>query len=151
MAKLVSRERPSFADNSALLRYVYADLARISIIACEDIVLHPADRDLSSPPKPPLQGIRAVQAHEEALLAATGGTLIMDVESVTANDHFGAVMGTLRATKDGCEDLAIPFCGVWRFVDGWAVEHWENASDPNKLGLWLENLGGKGQRDPKGN
>jgi hypothetical protein len=128
----------SFPDTASLLRYVYADVCRISEVASDDILLHPADRDLVTPPKPPLRGVQAAQAHEEALVAATGGTLVMDVESITANHEFGCVMGVLRATKQGRPDLAIPFCGVWRFKDGLAVEHWENAANPGLLGAWLK-------------
>ncbi|KAM7185811.1 hypothetical protein V8F33_012201 [Rhypophila sp. PSN 637] len=122
---------------AALLEYLYQDLSRISEIASKDIVLHPADRDLSSPSKQPLKGIESVQAHEDALIAATGGTLFMEVQSIEANEHFGAVLGVLRATKSGRHDLAIPFCGLWRFQDGKAVEHWENAADPRALARWL--------------
>ncbi|KAK3314411.1 hypothetical protein B0H66DRAFT_568410 [Apodospora peruviana] len=127
----------SFLDTAAVLRYLYADLSRISQVSSDNIKLHPADRDLLSPSKPPLKGLPAVQKHEDALIAATGGTLIMDVESITANADFGTVLGTLRATKEGQQDLAIPFCGVWRFEGGKAVEHWENAADAEGIGRWL--------------
>ncbi len=54
----------------------------------------------------------------------------MDVESITANEHFGTVLGMLRAKVANSEEsLAVPFCGVWRFQGGQAVEHWENASN----------------------
>lgn len=128
---------PTFSDTTSLLQYLYADLTRISEIVSEDIILHPADRDLSSPPKASVEGVAAVQAHEEALLASTGGTLVMDVESITANDHFGTALGVLRAKKEGKEDLAIPFCGVWRFKNGKAVEHWENAADVKGFAEWV--------------
>lgn len=128
---------PSFPDNIALLRYLYEDVTRISEVSSPDIILHPADRDVSNPPRQPLVGLSAVQAHEDALLAATHGTLVMDVESITANEHFGAVMGKLRAKKEGRSEVAVPFCGLWRFKDGRAVEHWENAVDAAKLGEWL--------------
>lgn len=120
----------AFANTSALLRYLYADLSRISSISAESIILHAADRALTYPPKPAIRGRAAVQAHEEALIAATGGTLLMDVESITANEHFGTVLGMLRAKVANSEEsLAVPFCGVWRFQGGQAVEHWENASN----------------------
>lgn len=128
---------PTFPDTTSLLRYLYADLTRISEVVSPDILLHPADRDLSSPSKPPVKGVAAVQAHEEALLASTGGTLVMDVQSITANEHFGTALGFLRAKKEGKEDLAIPFCGVWRFKDGKAVEHWENAADVRGFAEWV--------------
>ncbi|KAK3938607.1 nuclear transport factor 2 family protein [Diplogelasinospora grovesii] len=135
---------PTFRDTTSLLRYLYTDLTRISQVSSEDIVLHPADRAIR--PREPLRGIVAAQAHEEALIAATGGTLVMDVQSISANNNFGAVLGILRSkrkrvTAEGRlleeENLAIPFCGVWRFVNGKAVEHWENATDPAELGRWL--------------
>lgn len=63
----------------------------------------------------------------------------MDVENITANEHFGAVMGTLRARKEGKGEVAVPFCGLWRFEGGKAVEHWENAVDAGRLGEWLAN------------
>lgn len=126
-----------FPDNVALLRYLYKDLSRISEVCSDDIVLHPADRDLFSPSKGPVTSPEAVLSHEKALIAATGGTLVMDVQDITANAHFGTVLGVLRAKKEGRDDLAIPFCGVWRFRDGQAVEHWENAADALALGRWL--------------
>lgn len=138
---------PTFESNKQLLRYLYADLTRISQIASADIILHPADRSVLSPSEP-VKGIEAVQAHEERLVAATGGTIQMEVEDITANAHFGTVLGTLHACSTGGhgedahhtvreERLAMPFCGLWRFVDGKAVEHWENAADPARLGEWL--------------
>ncbi|KAK0702253.1 hypothetical protein B0H67DRAFT_595390 [Lasiosphaeris hirsuta] len=128
-----------FEDTTSLLRYLYADLTRISEVASEDIQLHSADRNLSSPPKPPIKGVRAVQAHENALVEATGGSLVMDVESISANEHFGTVLGTLRARRHGVADLAVPFCGVWRFDCGKAIEHWENAKNPADFESWLKN------------
>ncbi|KAK0658098.1 hypothetical protein B0T16DRAFT_402990 [Cercophora newfieldiana] len=133
----IPKLRP-FPDTTSLLRYLYEDLSRISEVASQDILLHTADRDLTSPSKPPLRGVNAAQAHEDGLIAATGKTLVMDVQSIAANENFGTVMGVLRATKPGCEDLAIPFCGVWRFEGGWAVEHWENAVDPGRFAVWLQ-------------
>lgn len=126
-----------FPNNVALLKYLYKDLSRISDVCSNDMVLHPADRDLFSPSKRPVEGLEAVLLHEKSLIAATGGTLLMDVQDITANDHFGTVLGVLRAKKEGREDLAIPFCGVWRFRHGQAVEHWENAADTKALERWL--------------
>jgi hypothetical protein len=126
-----------FPDNQALLQHLYADVTRISQVSTNDIILHTADRDLSSPPRPPLRGKTAAQAHEDALVALTQGTLVMDVQTIVANEHFGTAMGILRARKEGRGDLAIPFCGVWRFEKGLAVEHWENAVDARALEAWL--------------
>ena len=127
----------SLPYNFTLLQYLYKDLSQIHKVASNDIVLHPADRDLFCPPKRPVEGLEAVLSHEKALITATGGTLVMDVETITANEHFGTVLGMLRAKKEGRKDLAIPFCGVWRFRNGQAVEHWENAADPTGLERWL--------------
>jgi len=56
----------------------------------------------------------------------------MDVQHITANDYFGAVLGVLRAHLDG-DNLAMPFCGLWRFRDGLIVEHWENGYDVSAM------------------
>ncbi|KAK4116938.1 hypothetical protein N656DRAFT_840689 [Canariomyces notabilis] len=168
MPHVPSPPQPSSCENlkspTDRLRYLYADVRRISEIAAPELVLHPADRDLTSPPRAPLRGVAACQVHEEALVAATGETLVMDVESITvgADGVFGCVLGVLRAgeTKgehgqmdgdgDGEENkvgsvkkrsrgvLAVPFCGLWRFdQEGRAVEHWENAADPAAVAKWL--------------
>ncbi|KAH8879252.1 hypothetical protein GQ53DRAFT_756148 [Thozetella sp. PMI_491] len=124
----------TFPDTVSLLRYMYEDVRRISHIATRGILLHTFDRALSSPPKPPLRGIVAAQAHEDALVAASGSSLFMDVEKISANDHFGAVFGMLRAKATaGTEELAVPFCGFWRFEEGRAAEHWENVTDIDAL------------------
>ncbi|SPQ19504.1 262bcc7d-f802-4fb8-a04c-cb4b6e23b92a [Thermothielavioides terrestris] len=62
---------------------VYRDLRQLPTLAHPEIILHPADRDLVWPPRPPLRGLAAAQRHEEALVAAARGTLVMDVSSVT--------------------------------------------------------------------
>lgn len=107
-------------------------------VASADIILHPANRSLA-PSIQPIRGIEAVQAYEEGLLAATMGTLEMKVESIAANTYFGAVLGTLRAGREGDQGqaIAMPFCGLFKFEDGKVVEHWENAADPARLGDWL--------------
>lgn len=80
------QELPRFDDSASLLRYVYADLTRIEQIASNDIVLHPADRSIScglhDEACTAIRGIRAVQAYEERLVAATGGTLMMEIDSI---------------------------------------------------------------------
>ena len=129
--------KPRFPDTTSLLQYLYQDIRHIHKIASDNIILHTADRDISTPPRPPLRGIIDVQAHVEALVIATGGTLVINVSSITANDDFGVALGTLRASRDGAEDLAIPIYGVWKFKDGLAFEHWENAHDAAKMKEWL--------------
>jgi hypothetical protein len=69
------------------LAYLYKDITRLSQIASPHIILHPADRNLTTPPRPPLVGIAACQAHEEAFLAATGGTLAMEAESINVSER----------------------------------------------------------------
>ncbi|MFH8760665.1 nuclear transport factor 2 family protein [Streptomyces atroolivaceus] len=115
--------------NARILRAVYADLTKIADYAAPDILVHLADRTPIDPR--PCRGATAVLAHEQALIRMTHGTLVMDVQQIAANDHFGAVLGTLRATRP--QPVGVPFCGLWRFVDGCIVEHWENAADPALL------------------
>ena len=69
---------------------------------------------------------------EVDLVNSTNGTLVMDVQHITTNDHFGAVLGTLRAVF-GDQEFTEAFCGLWRFQDGRIVEHWENIYDPRRL------------------
>lgn len=129
---------PTFANSDDMLRWLYADLTRISQVAAPDIILHRV-HDHGDP----LRGAAAAQAHEEGLVAAAGGTLVMAVERVSATEHFGTVLGTLRAQSRhaGVPDLAAPFCGVWRFDGkGRLAEHWENvAVDPDQVAQWFEN------------
>ncbi|GLY68819.1 hypothetical protein [Amycolatopsis taiwanensis] len=112
--------------NSAILEDVYADLACIGRYAADSIVLHPADGSA------PVKGKTAVERHELDLIRATGNTLVMDVEHIIANDYFGSVHGVLRAHV-GDNDIAMPFCGLWRFASAVIVEHWENAYRPVEL------------------
>ncbi|GAB7052431.1 nuclear transport factor 2 family protein [Catenuloplanes indicus] len=114
--------------NAELLRLLYTDFSQIHRYAAPDVRLHPADR---TPGTVPLVGVAAFLSREKALVDATRGTLFMDVESVYANDFYGTVIGTLRATVDG--EIAMPFCGLWRFADGRIVEHWQNAYDAPAL------------------
>lgn len=114
--------------NVDILRLLYKDFSRLDEYAAEEVVLHAADR---RPGDSPVTGKRAVLAHEQALLDLTGGTMIMEVESIYANDSFGAVFATLRSS--GPAEIAMPICGLWRFADGLIVEHWENAYDAAAL------------------
>jgi ketosteroid isomerase-like protein len=125
---------PDAHRNVEILRSVYADLTRIGEHASDDIVLHAAGRE---PADGRYVGRRAVVAKEQELLRLTGNTLVMDVEHIIANDYFGAVLGVLRAHREG-ETLAVPFCGLWRFRDGLIVEHWENANDVVALTHFLK-------------
>lgn len=126
-AAAAAQAPPSFASHADLLRWLYADLTRLERVAAPTLLLH----RFNDAGRPPLRGAAAAQAHEEGLVAATRGTLVMDVESVVANAHFGSVMGTLRAGGDGGghPPLAVPFCGLWRFdAQGRLAEHWENVA-----------------------
>lgn len=126
---------PDAHQNVEMLRHVYADLRTIDRYCDDDVVLHTADRGASGGPAQ-VVGKHAVLDKELELIRLTGDTLIMDVQSVAANDYFGAVMGILRAERDG-EQVGMPFCGLWRFRDGRIVEHWENAYDAGVLGQFL--------------
>ncbi|WP_317446335.1 nuclear transport factor 2 family protein [Streptomyces collinus] len=106
-----------------ILRTIYADLTTVADYAADDIVLHRADRTAEDPRV--CRGIQAVVAHEQALIRLAKGTLAMDVEHIAATEYFGAVLGVLRARLP--QQIAMPFCGLWRFEDGRIVEHWENA------------------------
>ncbi|MFE9017996.1 nuclear transport factor 2 family protein [Streptomyces sp. NPDC007808] len=112
-----------------ILEVVYADLLRLADFADPDIVLHPANRGTDEGRV--LRGKDAVLAHERDLVRATDDTLVMDTERIVANDYFGAVLGTLRASRP--RTVAMPFCGLWRFADGLIIEHWENAHAPHAL------------------
>ncbi|KAH6628416.1 hypothetical protein F5144DRAFT_536873 [Chaetomium tenue] len=86
------------------LQTLYTNLTLLHTIAAPTIILHPADRDLTTPPRPPLVGIAAAQQHEEDLVEAAGrrGGLVMDVGMgsggmvVDEGGVFGCVMGVLR-------------------------------------------------------
>ncbi|OAI80555.1 nuclear transport factor 2 family protein [Ralstonia pseudosolanacearum] len=121
--------------NVSMLEAVYADLTRIAEYCDDDVVLHTADRGAAGGPAE-VFGKVAVLDKELDLIRLTSQTLHMDVESIIANDHFGAVMGVLRARRDG-HSIGMPFCGLWRFRNGRIVEHWENAYDAGALGRFL--------------
>lgn len=118
---------PKKHPNIEILRTIYADLTRITEYADDDIVLHTADRDIPGRATR-VVGKEAVLTKELDLIRLTDKTLIMDVRDIIANDHFGAVLGILRARLNGREN-AMPFCGLWRFRNGRIIEHWENAYD----------------------
>jgi hypothetical protein len=101
-----SKPSPVFTSLKARLEYIYQDPTRLHEISSPDVVLHPADRDVFSPPRAPLVGVAAAQAHEEGLMAA-GGALTFDVESITVGPGgvFACVMGMLRAEmQDEADD-----------------------------------------------
>jgi limonene-1,2-epoxide hydrolase len=123
--------------NVRTLRAVYADLTRLGEFAADDMVLHSAEREVcNNPAVARVVGKKAAVAKERDLIRLTGGTLVMDVEHIAANDHFGTVVGVLRAHR-GSTKLAVPFCGVWRFRDGLITEHWENAYDLSAFATFL--------------
>lgn len=115
----------------AMLRAVYADVTRLLDHAAENVVLHPATRAVD-PRVPDVVGKGAVRAWQRDLLRATGGTLVLDAQQISANDYFGTVLGTLTA-RFGDREMGQPFCGLWRFQDGRITEHWENVYDPARL------------------
>lgn len=123
--------------NVRTLRAVYADLTRLGEFAADDMVLHSAEREVvTDPAAKRIVGKKACVAKERDLIRITGNTLVMDVEHIAANDHFGTVVGVLRAHR-GDAKLAVPFCGVWRFRDGLITEHWENAYDLSAFATFL--------------
>src|SRR5689334_2633316 len=100
--------------NVQKLRVIYADLTRLGEFAADDMVLHTAEREaVRDVAAKRIVGKEACVAKERDLIRLTGGTLLMDVEHMVANDHFGAVFGVLRAHRGGAT-LAVPFCGLWR-------------------------------------
>jgi ketosteroid isomerase-like protein len=117
--------------NVDILRAVYADLTCLGDYASDNVVLHGAAGGDHV-------GKQAVVAKERELIHLTGNTLLMDVQHITANDYFGAVLGILRAHLDG-DNLAMPFCGLWRFRDGLIVEHWENGYDVSVMVRFFTN------------
>lgn len=127
--------RQKIHSNLEMLRAIYADLRRIADYADDDMVLHTADRDMPDRPSR-VHGKEAVLAKELDLIELTDHTLVMDVQDIIADDHFGAVLGVLRARHDG-DDIGMPFCGLWRFRNGRIIEHWENAYDAAALGQFL--------------
>jgi hypothetical protein len=124
-------KNPQEHPHVSILRAVYADLASIADHSDEAVVLHPADRTM-----PDVVGKENVRTHETELIKLTDQSLLMDVESIIANDFFGAVLGKLRAEKTR-GNIAMPFCGLWRFREGRIVEHWENAYDASEFGRFL--------------
>jgi ketosteroid isomerase-like protein len=118
--------------NVKILRAIYKDLSCIDKYVDDDVVLHTADREIPGHVAK-IIGKNAVLAKELELIEMTQKTLVMDVQSIIANDHFGAVLGVLRMFIKG-NHHEMPFCGLWRFRNGRIVEHWENAYDPTVLG-----------------
>ncbi|WP_437930062.1 nuclear transport factor 2 family protein [Sorangium sp. So ce291] len=126
--------------NSEKLRAIYGDLTRIGEFAAEDMVLYTASRDLRGDRAAGrVVGKEAAVAHERELIRLTDGTLVMAVDHIVANDHFGAVLGVLRARLRGAT-LAMPFCGLWRFREGLITHHWENAHDASATEAFLLGL-----------
>jgi predicted SnoaL-like aldol condensation-catalyzing enzyme len=117
--------------NIEILRTLYADLSSIDKYVDDNVILHTADREIPGHITR-IIGKQAVLEKELELIRLSNDTLLMAVEDIIANDHFGAVLGVLHICIQGkkCE---MPFCGLWRFSNGRIVEHWENAYDALKL------------------
>lgn len=127
--------------NIATLRSIYEDLRRIEHHADEDMVLHTAQRHVGADPGR-LYGKAAVVEKIHALIRESGRTLQMRVDSIVANDYFGAVLGSIRARR-GESEIGMPFCGLWRFRDGRILEHWENAYDIAALDAFMRGEAGE--------
>jgi predicted SnoaL-like aldol condensation-catalyzing enzyme len=127
--------------NIATLRSIYEDLRRIERHADEDMVLHLAQRDAGHNPNR-IYGRVAVVEKMKALIRESGGTLKMHVESIVANDYFGAVLGSIRV-RHGESEIGMPFCGLWRFHDSVILEHWENSYDIAALDAFMRGEAGE--------
>ena len=127
--------------NIATLRSIYEDLRRIEHHADDDMVLHVAQRR-DGPGPGCIYGRTAVAEKMKALIRESGGTLRMQVDSIVANDYFGAVLGSIRAGL-GDTEIGMPFCGLWRFRDGCILEHWENAYDIAALDAFMRGEAGE--------
>ncbi|WP_214347669.1 nuclear transport factor 2 family protein [Pseudomonas congelans] len=125
-------------SNREVLRAVYKDMTRITEFADADIVLHKADQGAGGGLSIAV-GKEAVLAHEINLIRRTHQTLYMDVHDIVANDHFGSVLGEMRASCGG-RKIIMPFCGLWRFRDGRIIEHWENVYDVRALGNFMNGM-----------
>jgi len=121
--------------NIATLGSIYEDLRRVERHADEDMVLHVAQRR-GDPGADRIHGKAAVVEKMHALIRNSSGTLKMQVDSIVANDYFGAVLGSIRVRR-GESEMAMPFCGLWRFRDGRILEHWENAYDIAELDAFM--------------
>ncbi|ARD13915.1 MULTISPECIES: nuclear transport factor 2 family protein [Pseudomonas] len=121
--------------NREILRAVYKDPTRITEFADADIVLHKADQGAGVGLSIAI-GKDAVLSHEINLIRRTRQTLYMDVHDIIANEHYGSVLGEMRASCEG-RKIIMPFCGLWRFRDGKIVEHWENVYDVRALGNFM--------------
>lgn len=121
--------------NARVLRRLYADLSLIADYVDDDVVLHSAAREVEGR-TPRYRGAQAVRDKEVEFLRSAGGTVRMDVAAIVADDYFGAVTGRIRA-HIGDADIAMPFCGLWRFRHGKIVEHWENAYDAGAFSAFL--------------
>jgi predicted SnoaL-like aldol condensation-catalyzing enzyme len=126
--------------NIATLRSIYEDLRRIERYADEDMVLHVAQRQ-GEPDAGRIYGKAAIVEKIQALIRQSGQTLRMSVDSIVANDYFGAVLGSIRARHSDSE-IGMPFCGLWRFRDGCILEHWENSYDIAALDAFMRGEAG---------
>jgi ketosteroid isomerase-like protein len=127
---MLDRKHP----HAEILRAIYADLRLLTKFASEDIVLHAAGpRDVMPAGSRGIMtgdyiGKRAVLARATELFRRSGGSPVMTLDDIVANDYFGAVLGRLGVNRHG-HQFEGEFCGLWRFQDGRIVEHWENAAD----------------------
>ncbi|ELQ01824.1 nuclear transport factor 2 family protein [Pseudomonas syringae] len=122
-------------SNREVLRAVYKDMTRITEFADADIVLHKADQGAGGGLSIAI-GREAVLSHQTNLIRRTHQTLYMDVHDIIANDHFGSVLGEMRASCEG-RKIIMPFCDLWRFRDGRIIECWENVYDVRALGNFI--------------
>lgn len=125
--------QPAEHRYAEVLRTLYRDWEKLPDYAAEGFVLHRSDRSVKDVSV--CRGVQDALTHRKALLYTTDNTLEMDVRHVIANDHFGVAMGVLTARRP--REVEMPFCDLWRFVDGDVVEHWENVYFPSHLDALL--------------
>ncbi len=104
-------------SNREVLRAVYKDMTRITEFADADIVLHKADQGAGGGLSIAI-GREAVLSHQINLIRRTHQTLYMDVHDIIANDHFGSVLGEMRASCEG-RKIIMPFatCGGFAMAE----------------------------------
>jgi uncharacterized protein len=121
--------------NADILRRAYAvrDRAEVEPVRQwlhEDVVWHLESGDLRGP-----QAVLAILAEADRTV---GRTQSHEIHAILADDDYGIVLNTVRATRDevgrSYEDLHVH---VYRFRDGRIIEFWGMAHDPQtKASFW---------------
>ncbi|WP_460072996.1 nuclear transport factor 2 family protein [Streptomyces sp. YKOK-I1] len=115
--------------NVSTLRTIYGSLSSsVAEFVADDVVLHIPVRDPDGN-RIQIRGKEKVLEYEAASIKIAADILDISVEHIYANDFFGVAFGKMMIG----DDLATPFCGLWRFADGKITEHWENPYDADAL------------------